>query len=155
LWLLIGLFALGGILAWGTRIPTYATGSAVVVDWRGHSQAPFDAVVLVAFLPPGELPRLQVGQTLWVESGLASGREELRVSAVERRVVSPEEASKRFGIRPGIIQQPAAVVMAELGPSFGGLKSSEYVGGVVPVDIHNGYTRVVSLLPLIGRFIKG
>jgi hypothetical protein len=45
--------------------------------------------------------------------------------------------------------------MAELGPSFGGLKSSEYEGSVVPVDLHNGYTRVVSLLPLIGRFIKG
>ena len=54
LWVLLSLLGASSAIAWFTRIPVYASGSAVVVRWRDSQR-----IVVAAFLPPQSLSCLQ------------------------------------------------------------------------------------------------
>jgi hypothetical protein len=155
LWLLFGLLAAGGFVAWLAHVPVYASGPGVVVDWTSNASPNPDGVGVVAFVPPEHLPRLRAGQPLFLELG--DGRERVRtpIVAVEPTVISPEAARRRFALGAAAapqITQPAAAAIARWTAPPTGLAASSYVGSVYHADIEVGSQRVISLVPLLGRW---
>jgi len=156
LWFLLGLLIICGFVAWFAKVPVYASGPAVVVDWKDRPQYIRDDVLVIAFLPPDNLSRLRVGQTMF----LNTARERLNISiiSVEPDIISPDDAQRRFALSGGTaeaITRPAAVAVAPLEPTPSSLPISTYRGCVYSVDIEVGSRRVISLLPLIGQFFDG
>jgi hypothetical protein len=162
LWFLLGLLVMGSIVAWFTRVPVYASGSAVVVRWQSKKGTPED-IVVAAFFPPQYLSSLQTTQKLFLrldamDVGGAS-RNENRLSrsivAVKPEIISSDGIQKQFALNPralGSVTQPAAVVIAQLEPIPAGLPASTYLGSVGSAQIEVGSQRAVSLLPFIGEF---
>src|SRR5215510_1752809 len=69
LWLLLGLFVAAGGLALNVQVPVYATGSAMIVERAGDTDAQNGSMLVVALVPPQYLGRLQTGQTAWLNLG--------------------------------------------------------------------------------------
>jgi len=155
LWILLGLLVVSGFLAWFAQVPVYASGPAVVVD--GSSKTPYSGahILIVAFVPPENLSRLRVGQTLFLQFDGAGRRIGRSIISVEPEISSAEMAQRRFalgaGAAPAIIR-PSAVAIARLEPLSTGLPAAAYVGSVYRAEIEVGARRVISLLPPIGRF---
>lgn len=157
LWMLLGLLAAGGLVAWLAEVPVYAAGPAAVVDGKRLNAASADAAMLVAFLPPGELPGLRAGQRLFVHPDAGGERTSSSILAVEPGITSPEAAAERFGLAPGAaaaLTQPAAVAIARFEPAPGGLPAAAYLGSVYQVEVEVGSRRLISLLPVVGGFFE-
>jgi hypothetical protein len=155
LWLLIALFPAGGMLAWLARIPVYASGSAVVFDRQAASRFARDGTIVAAFFPPETLSRLRAGQPLLLQ--LKSGeRLHSQVFYVEPQVNSPAGVRQRFAIGEEVAamvaSQPSAVVLAKLETPQNALSPDAYAGSVGRAEVETGTRRVISLLPLVGRF---
>lgn len=160
LWLLLGLLMAGGLVAWSAKAPVYTSGSALVGNWPGRLDSVYaprepGEIVVIAFLPPEYLPRLRAGQSLFLQLERAGGRLGSPVVAVAPEVVSPEAARKLFATNIGDkldLTQPSAVAIARFEPSHSGLPAAAYLGSVYHVEVEVGSRRVISFLPLIGRF---
>jgi hypothetical protein len=157
LWILIALFLIVGILAWLARIPVYASGSAIIFDRQTASRFARDGTIVAAFLPPETLSRLRAGQPLLLQ--LKSGeRLHSQVFYVEPQVNSPAEVRQRFALDEGVAvtvaSQPSAVALAQLEMPQNALSPDAYAGSMGRAEVQTGTRRVISLLPLVGRFFN-
>lgn len=154
LWVLIALFGAGGALVWLARVPVYASGSAVVVSREVSAKYGREGLMVVAFLPPEQLPRLRAGQqmSLLLQNG---ERFSPRILEVEPEVSSPSEARERFvlnqSLTASIVAQPVAVALAQFEPLNSGLPPDAYAGSIARADVQTGNRRIISLLPVIGK----
>ena len=159
LWVLLSVLGASSAIAWFTRIPVYASGSAVVVRWR-------ERIVVAAFLPPQSLSRLQTAQNVVLRldelgvGGLGVGetpyQNESRrpILEVQPNILSPDAIQHQFALSPSVAQQinqPAIVVITPLEPIASGLPASAYLGSVGRVEAEVGTRRLISFLPLIGQ----
>jgi hypothetical protein len=156
LWLLLGMLVSSMCMVWLTPVPIYASGVAMVVDWRHMHQSLDDDTAVLVFLSPEYLSRLHRGQPLLLAT--PSGPLRREVIAVEPEIISPAAIRSRFGIHEDlarIVNQPAAVVLTRLEPLASNRAAASYVGSVFRADIEIGKRRVGSLLPLPGPFMGG
>lgn len=147
LWALLVLLLAGGVIAWATPIPTYASGLGIVVTQAAGATTK-DEVVLAVFLPPESLPRLQVGQSVFLQESTTTERLIYSIVAVEPQIISPADAQKRFGADTSIallITQPAALATVQLPPSAAGRPASTYLGSVYRVEVEVGSRQLISL----------
>ncbi len=150
LWLLLGLLVAGGVVAWLTPIPIYASGPAIVVASHDDSESMRDEVLVVAFVPPEHLPHLQVGQRLFLHFDSVGERLSNSVGVVEPQIISPATARQRFapdGCATLVVPQPAAVVMTRLKALPGDMPTAIYSGTTGHVDVEVGSRRMLSLVP--------
>ncbi|MBO3462200.1 hypothetical protein G7B40_006075 [Aetokthonos hydrillicola Thurmond2011] len=164
LWFLLGLLLISSIVAWFSKVPVYASGSAVVVRWKSKKNTSGN-IVVAAFFPPQYLPKLQTAQKLFLHfdgmsvNGASRGENRLERSVifVKPEISSPDVVHKQFALDSGAAQnitQPVAAVVAQLEPISTGLTGSTYLGSVGRADVEVGKARAVSLLPLIGHFFE-
>ena|SRR5256885_8680770 len=155
LWLFAGLLLCGGLLAWLIRVPVYVSGVGIVVE--GIPQAQEARPQLAVFLPDKELANLRVGQRLFWSFDRTGERLSRSLLAVEPEVSGPSLVQRRFnltGAAASVITRPVVVAFVDLDPVPGNLPTSAYVGSVYRVDVEVGKMRVISQLPLIGRFFR-
>ncbi|HEX7677277.1 MAG TPA: hypothetical protein VF713_04085 [Thermoanaerobaculia bacterium] len=156
-WVLVGLLFIGAGLAWFARVPTFASGDAVIVHKQFELSNRTDDVVAVAFFPPETFPRLRVGERVFLRQEQSGERLERSIIAVPTRLSSPEAAIREFGLSDGAAQRitkPVAVAVIRFGPAPEGLPAEAYVGSVYRAEMQTGSRRVMSLLPTIGRLTQ-
>jgi hypothetical protein len=155
LWLVLGLVLVSGVLAWSAQVPRFASGVAVVVKGsQAGAEHLGEAPLLLAFLPPEELPRLKVGQPLFLQGSAVAESASSSIVSVPAQVLSPSAARERFGLEAlpaQALSGPSAVVVArlELGARAG--SASDYLGSVYPVSVRVGAQRLLWLLPFMDR----
>lgn len=154
LWLVLCLVLAAGVLAWNAQIPRFATGVGLVVE---GAQVPLpdagEGPLLVAFLPASELPRLRVGQPLFLEGGGSARQWASTLLAIEPQVLSPAAARARFGldaVPDQALAGPSAVVVARFEPAQGG-RPADHLGSVYPVNVRVGAQRLLWLLPFVDK----
>ena len=159
LWVLLSLLGASSAIAWFTRIPVYASGSAVVVRWRDKPEDS-QRIVVAAFLPPDSLSRLQQTQTVVLRldglgDGLSEAYDDRRpILKVQPNILSPDAIQQQFALNPSVAQQinqPAAIAIVPLEPIASGLPAAAYLGSVGRVEAEVGTRRLISFLPLIGQ----
>lgn len=157
LWVLLGMLGTSSAIAWFTKIPVYATGSAVVVRWRSNPTLP-NQIVVAAFLPPQSLSHLQTSEKVALQlEGSGQNGEFRSILQVQPHILSPDAIQQQFALNPGVAQQinqPAAVVILPLEPLASGLPDSAYLGSVGQVKAEVGTRRLISFLPWIGSLIS-
>lgn len=163
LWSLLGLLAASSIITWFTKIPVYASGPAVVTRWH-KAEGMGEELVVVAFLPPQYLTRLQAKQKLFLKFDGMSDRFSRTILVVETQIRSPNSVQKQFALSPNIAQaitQPVAVVVARwqreppLASQFPTqLPATVYLGSLGRAEVEVDSQRAISLLPIIGQFAQ-
>lgn len=152
LWLLLGLLVMSSIIAWFTRIPVYASGSAVVVRWRCKHHSTREAIAVAAFFPAQTRSSLRVNQKLSLRFEALGEHLNSSIIAVEPGISSPATARKQFGLDTGAalaVTQPVAVAIAEFKP-LPKVPAPKYLGSLGRAEAEVGSRRAISLLPLIG-----
>lgn len=156
LWMLLGVLGASSAIAWFTRIPVYATGSAVVVPWRDNPNRS-NQIVVAAFLPPQFLSALQSSQEVALQlEGLGQNKEFRSPLQVQPNILSPDAIQQQFALNLSVAQQinqPAAVAILPLEPIASGLSNSAYLGSVGQVRIEVGTRWLISFLPWIGPLL--
>jgi hypothetical protein len=114
-------------------------------------------MVIVAFFAPANLPRLDAGQKLVLSSPDGRGGFIEAIVSVKPAIISPEAARQRFALGVGaahLITQPSAIAVARLDASDLSLPAEAYLASTFRADVEVGSRRVISLLPVIGRFLE-
>ena len=109
LWVVLALLLAGGLAAWFFKVPIRVSGTATVVNETNGE------VVIVAFFPPEQLPRLRAGQKLVLSSSGGPGRLSQTIVAVNPEITSPYAARQQFASLVDAahrISEPSAVAIA-------------------------------------------
>ena len=149
LWILLGLLLLAVLLAWESQVPTYASGSGVVLN-QGIKG---DEAVAVVFLPATPSLKVRAGLPIQVQIGSTGPLLTSTIATVELGVISPSQARQRYALNGDlgqVITQPSIAVTVGLGPD---VSTKLYAGSIVGAQVQVGTRRVLSLLPGIGQLI--
>ena len=109
LWVVLALLLAGGLAAWFFKVPIRVSGTATVVNETNGE------IVIVAFFPPEQLPRLRAGQKLVLSSSGGPGRLSQTIVAVNPEITSPYAARQQFASLVDAahrISEPSAVAIA-------------------------------------------
>jgi hypothetical protein len=153
LWFLLGLLMASILFTWLVEIPVFASGAAVIVSRSTLTQTTSDSAWFVVFLPADILPHLRFGQNLFMQMG--NKRTATTIIDIEEETISPEVARNRFNLgftEHSVFTKPVAVAYAPSVIAPGNLSPNLYQGSIFEVDIEIGARRVITLLPVIGRF---
>lgn len=163
LWVMIGLLLAGGLLLWLMRIPIYASAVAVPMSTEYSSyvipvvstSAANNQKLVAIFLPSSNLSRLRVGQRVFWNFSNTGQRVSRFIVDVQTEVISPDSLRQNFGLRGQAaleFSEPVVVAFVNLEPVPGDLPASAYAGSMYQADVEVGTRRVITLLPIVGRF---
>ena len=135
------------------RMPTYVPGVAVVVQGRPGDA---DGVYAALLLPAESLSKLHPGQPAYLDLGQDGARLRSTTVALEPDVISPDGLSSRLTLGElgrrsmFVLGGPVAVAYAPLDqPS-----ASDYLGGVILVNVEIGARPVLALVPPFDRLLE-
>ncbi len=158
LWSLLGLLTASSFVAWFTKVPVYASGSAMVVRLNNRTRDP--TIAFVAFFPARYLTSLQNARTLFLKfDAMGDDRFSRSMIKVEPQIYSPDAIQKQFALNARTAQtvtQPSAVVVAALleknaPEQLQTLPASTLLGSVGHAEVEVESQQMISLLPLIGK----
>ena len=150
LWTLIGLALAGGLLLWLMRIPIYTT--AIAIPLPNGSHEPLMAVLV----PARDANKVRVGQRVFWSFTKTGQRVNSTVIEVKQEARSPDSLQGELNLRGQAaisITEPVVIALVNLGPVPDNLPASAYAGSVYRAEVEVGTRRVISLLPVFGRFI--
>ena len=157
LWLLLGCLFTVSVLAWLARVPVYRNGIATVVHSNGGDQYLKDEELIVAFFPPESKSEMRPGQNLSLKLEPGGPPVVRAITVIEPWIFSPAQARKKFKLDDATArsyQGPAAIAIARLGKPSETLPASFYQGVVVEAQVEIGSQRLITLLPVVGRFFQ-
>lgn len=152
LWLLLAIVLADVWVSWSVRVPTYVAASGAVLSDATQPEVDGGRTAAVLFLPPKESSRVRVGQPVHVQVG-SSGRYVKGVIAkVERGLVGPDEARKRYGAGggSGLVTGPSTAAIARFEHP---LSRAAYGGSHLTARVEVGSRRPLELVPGLGRLI--
>lgn len=148
LWGITVLLVAGAALVSFSKVPVYIAGVAVIASGECSSGASCQTPVVTALLPPESLPRLQVGQTMYLEIEGMTTRARSSVIEVEPALQSPEAIRTKFAVNMSILSSmdhPFAIARAHWEPS-NGQNVEAYAGSALRVQVEVGSRRILSIL---------
>ena len=143
-WLLLALLVATAALAWWVTVPAYVDASGVIV---GPGDAPplGAQTAAVLLLPPDGAAQVRVGRPVHLETGSSGTDAQGVVAAVERGVLTPEEARQRYpALGPDPVPESSVVVVVRLADPH---LSGSGAGTRVTAQVQAGTQRLIALLP--------
>jgi hypothetical protein len=155
LWLIVGLLFIGGLCALFADIPVYASAVAVVVEAdKGQEQNSHD-VNVVLLLSPEYLSKVEVNQRVFLRLSRFDGLLSSHISNIEPRIVSAGDARSRFALSGNAankVNDASAVAFIPTSVLPRERDAASYVGTSGEAQIEIGSRRLISFLPVVGRF---
>lgn len=143
------LFLLTGLWALWKDFPIFITGPGVVLS-EGSAHVPGNArVPITLFLPAKYASQIHVGAYTQIDVEPAKQQLTGKVTRIEARVISPDEARKRYKLSNTVARaMPQASVAVTIVPTTPGT-AHLYAGDSASVQVQIGSKRIFSLL--VGR----
>lgn len=157
LWLALSLLITVGLLTMFAEIPVYAPAIAIVVETKGGRFNDYGDTVLAVFLQAEKLPDLKAGQNVFFRLSKSSEPIRRPILTVEQRIISPKLAQDTFSLSAGVsakISEAKAVAIAQFEPLPATIHPVDYLGSFYEAEVEVGTFRMISLLPIIGRFFQ-
>ena len=148
LWLLLGVFLAAGFFAWYAQVPTYASGSGIILARGDMLQPAYGEMVAIVFLPPSQSTRIRVGLPIDIQFGSAGRHVHVHstIDQVEPGVIGPDAARQRYGldgVSTLLITQPSIVAIIKLGTA---LPTTANAGSLLTARVETGSQRLLTLL---------
>lgn len=153
LWILLILMMLGGLLSWWTEIPTFASGSGIILTQKQSSIPGNSKEVVLLFLPATYASQVHVGQPVQMQIDSTGPRFLSAIGQVKSGIISPDDARQQYAlgvVTSQALTQPSIVVIVR---PIKALTTSRYTGSLVSAQVQIGSYRVLSLLPGFDRLI--
>ncbi len=153
LWLLLGAFLTAGIFAWYAQVPTYVSGSGIILANGDMLQPAYGGTVAIVFLPPDQSAGIWVGQHVGIQIGSTDTQVQSTIAQVESGIISPAAARQRYGLEGTgslLITQPSVVAIIKLGAV---LPTTTYAGSLLSASVETGSQRLLALMLGSGQFL--
>jgi hypothetical protein len=146
LWLFLGALLAGAVVAWSVKVPSYAAGSGAIVG--AGDRVSSEGATAVLFLAPDQRAHLRVGRPVHVQVGSSGTYVRGAIAKVERGLIGPAAAARRYRLGSDLISQPSQAVIVRLGKT---LPRAAYDGSRVTAKVEIGSQRLLALLPGLGH----
>lgn len=157
LWILVGLFLIGLLIAWSVSIPVYSVGQGIVVALDNKDyETPHD-IALAVFLPAEYRDELNIGQHVRVYMDSRGERSQQKILDIDPRILSPEKAKKEYTASQEAslaITYPVSVILTSFTPPSDKIKADSYIGSLYRTDIEIGRQRILALVPVVGGLFR-
>lgn len=156
LWLLLGALLVAGFFAWYAQVPTYVSGSGILLVQGGAvDTVPANGkMVAIIFLPPDQSAHLRVGLPVDIQIGSAGTHVQSTIAQVEPGIMSPDAVRQRYQLHGAdalLIEQPSRVAILKLGTTV--LPTTAYAGSLLTARVETGSQRLLTLLLGSGQFL--
>jgi hypothetical protein len=144
-WLLVAALIAAAVGAWWVRVPSYTAASGAILGGGRSVQAAGGGAAAVLFVPPDRRSRVKVGDPVHVQLGAPGTYASGVIAKVEPRLLGPETAGRRYGLRGSsdVIAEPSVAVVVRLRKA---LPRRAYAGAHVTAKIEAGSQRLLELL---------
>jgi hypothetical protein len=155
LWLLLGVFLGAGFFAWFAKVPTYVSGSGIMLASGDTLQSEYGNMVGIMFLPPDQSAQVRAGQPVDIQIGSTSTYIKGTIAQVVPGITSPATARQRYGLDGTsalLITQPSVVAIIKLDSAQ---PATIYAGSLLTARVQTGSQRLIALLLGSGQFLGG
>ncbi len=153
LWCLLGGLFAAGFFAWYAQVPTYVSGTGIIIAKGDMLQPAYEKTVAIVFLPPDQSPHLRTGLPVDIQIGSAGTHVQSTIAQIEPNIMSPDAIRQRYqldGADALLITQPSKVVIIKLGTVQ---PATAYAGSFLTARIEVGSQRLLPLLLDSGQFL--
>jgi len=155
LWGLLGILLTAGFFTWYAQVPTYVSGSGIVLAQGDTLQPAYGETMAIVFLPPDQSAHLRAGQPVDLQIGSTTTHVQSTIARVEPGIISPNAARQRYqlvGTGALIISQPSIVAIINLGAA---LPNTAFAGSLLNARVETDTQRLLTLLLGSGQFPGG
>jgi hypothetical protein len=149
-WLLLLITLTLLFLTWETRVPTFISGSGLLLFPTSSTNTQTSEMVL-AFLPPASLPKLHPGLLVQIQFGSSTQHIQRSITHVLPTIQSPQSIRQKYALDASsgaLITQPEAVAEIQLSNL-----DTRYADSQVTIQVQVGQQKVLSLIPGFDRLI--
>ncbi len=147
-WIVLILLITAGIVTWAGQVPSYITGSGIILDAGGavHQSNGATAAIL---LPASDIAYIRPGLPVQIQIGQAGPQLHRTIGSVKRNLLSPGVVRQQYGFE---VADPSLVVTVQLGPTISG---QLYSGSPIHAQIQIGFHSLLALFPVVNSLLKG
>jgi hypothetical protein len=142
LWLLIALTIATGYIAWNTQIPTYITGSGIILAQKDQVYPKQKVAEAAIFLSASQKAQVHRGQTLFITINGTQQQIRGNIIQLSTQLLSPLNIHRRYIQASNLVTQPSYVAIATLP----GITSATIEGSTLSANIQTGSQRIFALL---------
>ena len=149
-WFLLVILLVAAFFIWYVQVPTYISGTGILVAPGASSQSANGQMIALAFLPPDQAVNIRAGLPVDIQISSEDRHIQSTIAQVEPNVISPDEARQRYQLDHTFpLTYPSRVVIIKLSEN---LSATTYAGSVFTARIETGSQRLLFLL-LGGQFL--
>jgi len=146
LWLLLAVLIVAGFFVWYAQVPTYVSGSGIILSGENIPQPQYRNMVALVFLAPDQSAHVEAGQPVDIQIGSAGMHVHSTIAQVEPGIMSPDAVRQRYqlsAVGAELVTQPSIVAIVKLDTV---LSDATYTGSLLTASIQTGSQRLLALL---------
>ena len=147
-WIVLMLLIAAGIAAWLGQVPSYITGTGVILDTNSVANQGNGATAAI-LLPASDISYIRSGLPVQIQIGQAGPQLHRTIDSVSQNLLSPGTVHQQYGFE---VADPSLVVTVGLGST---VSESLYSGSPVQAQVQIGSQRLLALFPVINSLLKG
>ena len=147
-WIVLTLLIAAGIVTWLGQVPSYITGSGVILntDSVAHQRNGATAIIL---LPASDISSIRPGLPVQIQVGQAGPQLHRTISSINQNLLSPGTVHQQYGFE---VTDPSLVATVQLGSLISG---DLYSGSPIQAQIQIGTYSLLVLFPGVHSLLKG
>ncbi len=147
-WVVLTLLIAAGIATWLGEVPTYITGSGIILDTNsGVNQG--DGATAALLLPASDSSYIRPGLPVQLQIGQSGPQLHRTINSVSQNLLSPAEVRQQYGFE---VADPSLVVTVGLGST---ISEHLYSGSPIQAQVQIGSRSVLALFPVVNSLLKG
>ena len=147
-WIVLTLLIAAGIAAWLGQVPSYITGSGIILNTSSIAKQG-DGATAAILLPANAISYIRPGLPVQIQVGQAGPQLHRIIDRVSQNLLSPGAVRQKYGFE---VTDPSLVATVELGPT---VSRYLYIGSPIQAQIQIGSQSLLTLFPGVDGLLKG
>ena len=147
-WIVLTLLIAAGIAVWLGEIPSYITGSGIILGTNSTAHQ-IDGANAALLLPASDSSYIRPGLPVQLQIGQAGPQLHRTINSVSQNLLSPAEVRQQYGFE---VADPSLVVTVALGPT---ISEQLYSGSPIQAQVQIGSQSLLTLFPVVNSLLKG
>jgi len=147
-WIVLMLLIAAGIAVWLGQVPSYVTGSGIILDTSGTARQG-DGAIAAILLPANAISYIRPGLRVQIQVGQAGPQLQRSIGGVSQKLLSPGAVQQKYGLE---VTDPSLVATVALGST---VSRQLYVGSPIRAQILIGSQSLLTLFPGTNGLVKG
>ncbi len=147
-WIVLMLLIAAGIAVWLGQVPSYVTGSGIILDTSSIARQG-DGAIAAILLPANAISYIRPGLPVQIQVGQSGPQLQRNIDGVSQKLLSPGAVRQKYGFD---VTDPSLVATVALGSTVSG---QLYVGSPIRAQILIGSQSLLTLFPGVNGLLKG